>query len=109
MSAAERQLRMVQAGCVLCLLVSSRLALRVQGTTHGSTTVQWVFFTLGLFCAADGFVPQRRVVRPRMVRRQSTPFKRWKVGNIVRLAFATSVGLYGLCVSGPKQQGLKPH
>ena len=56
MSAPERQLRIVQAGCVLWLLASLRLALKVQGTTHGSTTVQWVFFTLGILCAVDGFV-----------------------------------------------------
>lgn len=98
-SAPERQLRILQAVCVLVLIVSSRLALRVQGTTHGSTTVQWIFFALGLLCAVDGFVlPSRR---------QSTPFKRWRAGNIVRLQFGSSVGLSGLCVGefgGPAWQ-----
>ena len=100
MSAPERQLRIVQVGCLLGLLASSRLALKVQGATHGSPTLRWLFFALGLFCTVDGFVLQRRMVAPRKApRTQSTPFKRWKAGNLVRLALATSVGLYGLCLS----------
>jgi hypothetical protein len=102
MNTPERQLRMVQVGCILVLLASIRLGLKVQGTTHGSKAVQWVFIVLALLCALQGFTLQRRIVSPRPTRKlppRSTPFTRWKAGNVARLAFATSVGLYGLCLS----------
>jgi hypothetical protein len=102
MGTPERQLRIVQMGCVLCLLASIRLGLKVQGTTHGSRGVQWVLIGLALLCTVHGFTFQRRIVAPNLSRtrsRRSTPFTRLIAGNIARLAFATSVGLYGLCLS----------
>lgn len=102
MSTPESQLRIVQVGCVLCLVESFRLGLKVQGTTHGSKTVQWAVIALALWCAVQGFRIQRRMIAPKVSRkrsRRSTPFTRWRAGNLVRLAFATSVGLYGLCLS----------
>lgn len=55
---------------------------------------------MALACAVQGFTLQRRIMRPKNPSRQrSTPFKRWKAGNIARLAFATAVGLYGLLLS----------
>jgi len=102
MNTPERQLRIMQVVCVLFLLASIRLGLKVQGTTHGSKAVQWVFIVLALVCALQEFTLQRRIVSPRLTRKRparSTPFTRWKRGNVARLAFATSVGLYGLCLS----------
>lgn len=104
----ERQLRLVQLGCIIVTLASFRLALRVQGTTHGSPIVRWIFVALALLCIVQGFTMQRRIVRPRNPSRlRSTPFSRWRAGNIARLMFATAVGLYGLVLSefgGPAWQ-----
>lgn len=103
MTTPERQLRFLQAGCLLVLLASTRLAWRVQGTTHGSPVVRWIVLVLAVACAVQGFTLQQRIVtRPNRTHRgsgSSTPFSRWRAGNIVRLAFATAVGLYGLVLS----------
>jgi len=102
MKTPERQLRVAQIGCILVLLASIRLAIKVQGKTQGSKVVQWVLIVLALVCAVQGFAVQQRIVNPkRMPKRgaRSTPFSRWRAGNVVRLMFATAVGLYGLCLS----------
>lgn len=100
MSKPERQLRLLQIGCIVVVLASFRLALRVQGTTHGSPIVRWIFVVLALVCIVQGFTLQQRIVRPRNSSRvRSTPFTRWRAGNIARLMFATAVGLYGLVLS----------
>lgn len=103
MRTPERQLRFLQVGCLLVLLAGTRLAWSVQGTTHGTPVVRWIVRALALACAVQGFTLQRRIVgRPNRISRgsgRSTPFTRWRAGNIVRLAFATAVGLYGLLLS----------
>jgi hypothetical protein len=100
MSRPERQMRLLQLSCLVVLLASFRLALRVTGTTHGSPNIQWIFIALALVCAIQGFTLQRRIVSPRnQARLRSTPLKRWKAGNFARLGLATAVGLYGLGLS----------
>jgi len=61
MHTPERRLQIVQMGCVLVLLASIRLGLKIQGTTHDSKAVQWVFIVLSLLCALQGFTLQRRM------------------------------------------------
>lgn len=108
MSKPERQLRLLQIGCIVVVLASFRLALRVQGTAHGSPIVRVIFVALALVCIVQGFTIERRIVRPRNPSRvRSTPLKRWRAGNVVRLAYGTAVGLYGLALSefgGPAWQ-----
>jgi len=100
MRTPERHLRFLQAGCLLVLIASTRLAWRVPRTTHGSPAVRWIVLALALTCSVQGFTLQRRIVsRPQRGSGASTPFTRWRAGNIVRLAFATAVGLYGLVLS----------
>ncbi|SRR5258707_4929083 len=104
MSTHERQLRLVQVACIGTLLTSIRISLRVQGTTHGSSLIQWIVIVLALSCALQGFALQRQIVkdRPRPPQRRlrlSTPFARWRAGNLVRLASATAVGLWALVLS----------
>jgi hypothetical protein len=97
--APERQLRIVQVGCALVLLECFRVARTIR-VTQTSTLVQWIVIALALWCASNGFLVQRLIVRGSKGRRRrsatSTPFTRWRAGNFARLAFGTSVGLYGL-------------
>ena len=99
---AERQLRFVQIACVLVVVMSIRISLMVQGTTHGSSLIQWTVIVLAFSCALQGFTLQRRIINgPSLSRRQSrlTPLARWRAGNIVRLTSATAVGLWALVLS----------
>ena len=58
---AERQLRFVQIACVLVVVMSIRISLMVQGTTHGSSLIQWTVIVLAFSCALQGFTLQRRI------------------------------------------------
>jgi hypothetical protein len=76
-----------------------------------STLVQWIVIALALSCAWNGFLVQRAIPRGSKGRRRrsatSMPFTRSRAGNIARLAFATSVGRYGLILrvfGGPHWQ-----
>src|SRR5258708_27827538 len=98
MSTHERQLRLVQVPCIGTLLTSIRISLRVQGTTHGSSLIQWIVIVLALSCAVQGFTLQRQIVKdrprpPQRRLRRSTPFSRWSAGNLVRLPAAAALGL----------------
>jgi|SRR5579862_9425315 len=100
---AERQLRAVQITCILFVLASFRVSLMVQGRTHGSTLIQGIVISLALSCAVQGFTFQRRIVKgpgpSRRPSRLSTPFTRWRAGNLVRLGFATAVAEWALVLS----------
>jgi hypothetical protein len=97
--APERQLRIVQVDCALVLLERFRVGRTIR-VTHTRTLVQWIVIALALWCAWNGFLVQGVIVRGPKTRPRrsatSTPFTRWRAGNMARLAFATSVGLYGL-------------
>ena len=92
----------MQIGCILTLIASLLLALRVQGTTHGSATARGILLFLAVVCAAETFALPRRIESgPRRARKGavSTPFRRWRAGRIAWLMLSTSVGLYGLCLA----------
>jgi hypothetical protein len=59
---AERQLRIVQIACILVVVMSIRISLMVQGTTHGSSLIQWIVIVLAFSCAVQGFTLQRRII-----------------------------------------------
>lgn len=103
MSKPENQLRLVQAACVVVVLTSIRVSLRIQKTPHGISTVQWLVIALAIGSAVSGFTLQRQIVkgpvRPQRRSKTLTPFTRWKAGNLVRLACATSVGLWALVLN----------
>ena len=64
------------------------------------TTLQWGVFALGLWGVPCGFLLQRQIIgysgKSRRLSTRSTPLTRWSVGNLVRLASANSVALWGL-------------
>jgi FtsH-binding integral membrane protein len=99
-SKPEIQLRLVQAACVVMVLASIGVSLGVQRTPHGIMSVHWLMIVLAIWSAVSGFTLQRRIVngpdRSQRRPKKSTPFTRWRAGNLARLSSAMSVGLWGL-------------
>lgn len=96
----ERQFRVVQVFCILVVLASFRVASKLDQTSPEITPLQWVLIGMGVWAIFSGFMLERQIVsNPNRVRRpsaRSTPFSRWRAGNLVRVASATSVALWGL-------------
>src|SRR5579864_9556851 len=106
MAKPELQLRLVQGGCmlfiVLCILL---LHLGVLGSLESAgreiKVVQLLIIVGAVWSAVVGFTFQGKLSRsskPRRVGSKSTPFTRWKAGHIMRLVSATSVGNWGLAM-----------
>jgi hypothetical protein len=100
MLTTERHLRAVQMFCILTVLTCVRVATKVSFTSTDMTAFQWAVIALGLWAIPSGFSLQRQIVgHPGKSRRRSTrstPLSRWRAGNLVRLASANSVALWGL-------------
>ena len=96
-----RKLRIIQIVCIvylLCLFVVVR-ELPANSGLSAMTAFKWIILAAALFCAVDGFYMQKRLLRaPRnpKLASKSTPAKRWMAANVARLAFAASVGLWGI-------------
>ncbi len=66
---------------------------------EGMTPAKWTILVASLYCAAAGLFMKKRLLHPPKNRRaaaRSTPAKRWMAANVVQLAYAVSVGLWGL-------------
>jgi hypothetical protein len=100
MLTTERHFRVVQVFCILVVLACVQIAVKVTKTSAEITLIQWVVIAMGLWAIVSGFTLQRQIVghsdKPRKRSTRSTPFSRWRAGNLVRLASATSVALWGL-------------
>jgi hypothetical protein len=104
METAARRLRFLQLACILMVLVcvgASRLGKR---EWRGKLTpIHYVMIVGAIWSATSGFTLQRRIAnRPTESRRAaaaSTPFTRWRAGNIWRIWSATMVGGWALCLS----------
>src|SRR5713101_2505801 len=96
----ERHFRVVQVFCILVVIACFQVAMKVTKTSTEITSIQWVVIAMGLWAILSGFVLQRQIVgHPNKLRRRSTrttPFSRWRTGNLVRVGSATSVALWGL-------------
>ena len=108
MLTTERHFRLVQVFCILVVLACFQVALKRDKTSSEMTPVQWLSIAMGVWAIFSGFVLERKIVRyPARVQRpatRSTPFSRWRAGNLVRVASATSVALWGLilrAIGGP--------
>jgi hypothetical protein len=73
------------------------------------TPLKWGLVLFALLSAVFGFTLQRRIQRtpanPQLAVK-STPVKRWMVGNVIRIAYAISVSLYGILLhflGGPER------
>jgi len=100
------RLRLAQLACILILFECVRLGRSMRREWNGTFTVaDWFFIVAAVWSGVSSFTIQRRIVsRPKKYYSTSTPFTRWRAGNIARLWLATAVGLYGFClkvVAGP--------
>jgi len=95
------RLRVIQITGILLLLECIRLSRSMRHEWDGTITLAHWFFIVGAgWSGIAGFTLQRRIVNRRgRASSRSTPFTRWRVGHIVRLVMAYSVGLYGFCLS----------
>jgi hypothetical protein len=101
MSKSERQLRLVQAGeilfIVVCFFVKRIGAVEIR---NGLSSVHWLILVAAVWSAISGFTMQRRInraqTRSESASRKSTPLGRWRTGHLIRLASATAVGVWGL-------------
>jgi hypothetical protein len=107
MERPERRLRLVQASCilfiVLCLLLLHFGALgSLEPAGREIKLVQFLMIVGAIWSAIVGFTFQRKVnrtaTRPRRPSAKSTPLSRWMVGHFMRLASGTSVGMWGLAL-----------
>lgn len=106
MANPELQLRLVQGGCVLFLVLCILLLhLGLLGSLEPAgreiKLLQLLMIVGAVWSAVVGFTFQRklsRISKSRRVGSKSTPFTRWKAGHIMRLASATSVGNWGLAL-----------
>lgn len=102
MDKPELQLRLLQGGCILFLVACILLlhfgvlgSLELAGREIKLT--QLLMIVGAIWSAAAGFTFQRRVARAATrPSARSTPFTRWKVGHVMRLGSATSVGMWRL-------------
>lgn len=96
----ERQFRIAQVFCILVVLACFQVALRVDNTSPEITPIQWIVVAMGVWAIFSGFLLERQIVsyskRARRPSARSTPFSRWRAGNLIRIASATSVALWGL-------------
>lgn len=95
------RLRLGQITGILLLLECMRLSRSMGHEWNGTlSAAHWFFIVAGVWAGILGFTVQRRIVnRPRRSSSTSTPFTRWRAGNIVRIVMAYTVGLYGFCLS----------
>jgi len=109
MSKPERQLRLMQVGCILlvaaCIFVSY---VGWQKKTRVINAGQWLVIVATIWSAVSGCTIQRRIVRgasrSQRLSGRSTPFTRWRAGNFVRLWGGMSVGLWAFVlhmIGGP--------
>jgi len=96
-----RQLRAVQ---IFCLLLAVSACWLVAHTGEPKTNAefgptQWAIVLMAAYCAVSGFTFQRFLNKERPRSRPggtgSTPYRRWSIGHLLRLATACSVALWG--------------
>lgn len=95
------RLRLVQIGCIAMVLACMSLTyMRRNPVEVPLTTRHWVVIVAAIWSAVSGFTLQRRFVHRRPLRSaKSTPFTRWRAGNIARLWTAMNVGLAAVLLS----------
>lgn len=101
MGKPQRQLRLVQATCLLvlgaCILLTYWRGHENLGTSSSVGVGQGIIILLALWSATSGFTMQRKLQRRTQARSsKSTPFTRWRTGHIFRLWSATAVAIWAL-------------
>jgi hypothetical protein len=100
MLTTKRHFHAVQLFCILAVIASARLAMKVNKSSTGITPIQWVVIVMGLWAIPSGFLVERQIFgksdKAGRRSRRSTPLSRWRASNLVRVMSATSVALWGL-------------
>jgi len=63
------------------------------------TARHWIVMAGGLYSAIAGFTVQRRIVHGPSRSGKSIAFRRWRLGHIIRLWTATSLGFWAIVLS----------
>lgn len=96
-----RQLRIVQIFCLALAVSACWLAAHTGEPKKNAEfgPIQWVIVLAATYCAVSGFTSQRFFNKERPRSRPggtgSTPYRRWSIGHLIRLATACSVALWG--------------
>ncbi len=104
MGTAARRLRFLQIACIVMLLVCVGASRLGRHEWRGKLTpAHYVMIVGAIWSAVSGFVLAHRIAnRPTESRgpsAASTPFTRWRAGNIWRIWSATMVGAWALLLS----------
>jgi hypothetical protein len=97
-------LRVVQIVCILLALSACWLVAYLGRPKNNGEfgPIQWVIVLAAAYCAVSGFTFQRYInkepSRSQRVRGDSTAFRRWSVGHLIRLASACSVAMWGAVI-----------
>lgn len=101
----ERHFRILQLCCIVTVLVFFRFGRAVADTATEPTLMRWVVIGMGVWASTAGFILERKIVRSgARSSNRSTPLSRWRAGNLLRVASASSVAAWGLIlrvIGGP--------
>jgi predicted transcriptional regulator len=95
------RLRLLQLGCIALVLACMALVYWRHSLQEVPLSARhWIVMIAAAYSAIWGFTMQRRIVHGRPSRSpKSTPFTRWRAGNIIRLWSATSLGASAVVLS----------
>jgi hypothetical protein len=101
MSKAIAQLRKIQVACIATVVACGALAyFGTNRTRHAGFAAEVCISIAAVWAAAAGFTVQRKLASTRRpTTAKSTPFTRWRAGNIIRLWTAASVGMWALVLA----------
>ena len=92
----EQHFRVLKIFCILAVISSAEVALKVKKPCTGLTLTQCFVIAMGAWAIASGFIIERRILSKPYKSGRSTLLGRWRAGNLVRVMSATSVALWGL-------------
>lgn len=95
-----RHFNAVKMFCILAVIASTRVMLKVNKPSAGITLVQWIVIAIGVWAIPSGFLIERQILgktnKSSGQHSRSTPLSRWRASNLARAMSATSVALWGL-------------
>jgi hypothetical protein len=92
--------QLLKVFCILGVVASARVMLKIIKPSSGITIIQCFVIAMGIWAIASGFLLERRILsrpdKPGHRFGRSTPLSRWRAVNLARVMSATSVALWGL-------------
>ena len=94
------RLRLIQLGCIALEIACMALTYWRHNPYEVPLTARhWIVMAGAAWSAISGFTIQRRMVHGPLRPGKSIAFRRWKLGNIIRLWTATSLGFWAVVLS----------